>query len=121
VDHLPKGQTPSADLLFFTPQPRDDSFADQVAQALLHSLAPYTIQSCPDLRGRGSCLEAQRAVALWLVRRANAPEDPRYPPLAAISAAADRFGALPEETRRAWLREQLVALREGRVPLSALP
>ncbi len=121
VDHLPKGQTPSADLLFFTPQPRDDSFADQVAQALLHSLAPYTIQSCPDLRDRGSCLEAQSAVALWLVRRANAPEDPRYPPLAAISAAADRFGALPEETRRAWLREQLVALREGRVPLSALP
>jgi len=41
--------------------------------------------------------------------------------LAAISAAAARFGALPEETRRAWLREQLVALREGRVPLSELP
>lgn len=121
VDYLPPQQTPPVDLLFFTPQPRADTFAALVAESFLRSPAPYTIQRCPDARGRSSCWAAQSAVALWLVRQANAPEDPRYPPRPAIGAAADRFGALPEETRRAWLREQLVALREGRIPLSELP
>jgi len=59
-------------------------------------------------------------VRLWLVRQAHIVVDPRYPARPAINAA-DRFGALPEETRRAWRRAHLVALREGRVPLSELP
>jgi hypothetical protein len=43
----------------------------------------------------------------------------RYPPQ--LSAAAQRFAALPAATRHAWLASHLAALRAGQLTLAQLP
>jgi hypothetical protein len=78
---------------------------------------------------------AQRAVMAGLLKAA-ARGQPRVaiPPGSAIGprptslargtptyAAAQRFAALPAATRRAWLRQHLAALRDGRITLAQLP
>ena len=106
------------------PQPTGAASARATVVYLVRGLDTFALRigtNCPDRSDQGACFHAQEAVALWLVRQAGFADDSRYPPLPAISAAADRFGVLPEETRSAWLREHLVALREGRVPLGDLP
>ncbi len=116
--------TATNDIVPLLPQPTGDASARTTVVYLVRGLDTFALRigtNCPDRSDQGACRHAQEAVALWLVRQAGVVDDSRYPSLPAISAAADRFGALPEETRRAWLREHLVALREGRVPLGDLP
>ena len=106
------------------PQQTGDAFVRVTVNYLVRDLDTFALRTgtnCPDRSDQGACFHAQKAVALWLVRQAGVADDPRYPAFPPVAAAADRFGALPEETRRAWLREHLAALREGRVPLGELP
>ncbi|MFJ8582258.1 hypothetical protein [Micromonospora sp. NPDC093277] len=58
---------------------------------------------------------AQQAVVAAILNTNAAEPDPE------ISAAAQRFAALPVAARRAWLREHLAALRAGHISLAQLP
>ena len=49
------------------------------------------------------------------------PRPAELPPGTPAYAAAQRFAALPAATRRAWLRQHLAALRNGRITLAQLP
>ena len=80
---------------------------------------------------RSSASPAQQAVMTALMKVAAVPRatppapgvrQPAAPPLPApISAAAQRFAALPPAVRRDWLVRHLAALRAGRITLSQLP
>jgi len=106
------------------PQPTDAAFARVTAVYLVRDVDTLALPlgtDCPARSDPGACRDAQDVVALWLLRQAGITPDPPAPALPRVAAAAARFGSLPEETRRAWLREHLIALREGQVPLDALP
>ncbi len=66
--------------------------------------------------------KAQSAVALYLLRRAGAPFDSTQLDQGQdVSAAEQRFAALPAGVRRAWLRTHYTLLRQSRVYLENLP
>ncbi len=123
----PLAPKPFGETLLFSPQSGQRSSIVDVVRNLV--TAPgypgpdYASESrCPDGQESYSCRLAQSAVGLWLLRRAGFEQGERafgtHPDL---SPAATRFAALPPEQQRAWLQANYAALREGRVPLSALP
>jgi hypothetical protein len=83
----------------------------------------------------GNATPAQQAVIAGLLKAAGRGQPKvAVPPGGAIGArpaelppgtpayaAAQRFAALPAATRRAWLRQHLAALRDGRITLAQLP
>jgi hypothetical protein len=65
---------------------------------------------------------AQRAVALYLLRQAHDPADPRLFPVApAVTAAAARLMADAPAARTAWLTAHLAALRAGHLTPTDIP
>jgi hypothetical protein len=65
---------------------------------------------------------AQRAVAVYLLRRAGDTVSSRtIPDDAGVSAAAQRLAALTPTARHTWLAEHIAALRAGDLTLAELP
>jgi hypothetical protein len=66
--------------------------------------------------------EAQRAVALYLVRQAGGTADTRLLPAdAAARSAAARLAALPDGARHSWLVANIGRIRNDTIPLTELP
>jgi hypothetical protein len=66
--------------------------------------------------------EAQRAVALYLVRQAGGTADTRLLPAdAAARSAAARLAALPDGARHSWLAANIGRIRNDTIPLTELP
>ena len=113
--------------------PTDPGFYGPAATSLEgYGYGPQTLGPCPGDTTGQTCYEAQDALGIWLVQRAGftiplfniggAPVrfyfNSNWP---VASAAARRFAALGPERQHAWLYAHYVALRQGRVPLKALP
>jgi hypothetical protein len=87
-------------------------FADSIALSLL-------IPAHSPVQG---ATPAQRAVALYLLRQARDPADPRwFPAEPAVAAAAARLMAESPGPRTAWLTTHLAALRAGHLTLTDIP
>lgn len=66
--------------------------------------------------------EAQRAVALYLLRQAGGHADPVLLPASpAVRGAADRLAAIPAADRRAWLTAHIAQVRAGLLTPGELP
>ena len=118
---------PVGETLLLHPQPRQRSLIIDVASNLMRDpryFGPsYLNESrCPEGPEPFSCMRAQSAVGLWLLQRIGIrPGEREFYVHPKAVAAAERFAALPPDRQQAWLRANYAALREGRVPLSALP
>jgi hypothetical protein len=70
---------------------------------------------------------AQQAVVSALMTAAGSPASAQAlflngpPPTPQVTAAANRFAALPSAARHAWLAAHLAALRAGRITLAQIP
>jgi hypothetical protein len=89
------------------------------AQLPLPAAAPGSAAS-----PRGTCLQPPAGhTAARSGRRGGRPNQP--PPAVVLRAsacsAAQRFAALPDSVRRAWLGQHLAALRAGQITLARLP
>lgn len=85
-----------------------------------HAIAKSAVDSIFPPDGHKGISNVQQVISMWLVERAGMPfpyrsDDP------AISAAADRFAALPTEAQRAWLELNWDALRAGELTLDQMP
>jgi hypothetical protein len=83
--------------------------AQQVVQAALLQDAGTPLAAQPNLLG----------FSPWALPGSGPQQVTSYPPK--LSAAAERFAALPAATRHAWLAAHLAALRAGRLSLGQLP
>ncbi len=117
----------TTDQSFFGPIAVSLVGADAAADGLDRCSSDYGFAT-----GTQTCLPAQEAIGIWLVRQAGLrlttterSVGQGYPYFgndwAIASAAARRFAALTPAQRHVWLLAHYRALRLGRLPLSALP
>ncbi len=111
----------------------DQYFFGNIAQALVGYDVAGPLPPCPGDPTLQSCLDAQNAIGIWLVRQAGlrlgvvtfggTTLRPYFGGVDwdATSAAAGRFAALGRDRQRAWLQTHYVALNQGRVRLRDVP
>jgi len=119
------------------PGATDQYFFGPIAQALVTGYMfegrGLSNEACPGDPTLQSCFGAQDAIGIWLVRQAGLRLDtvtiggttihPYFGGVewTATSAAADRFGKLGRDRRRAWLRTHYDALNKVHIRLRDIP
>ncbi len=144
AEQLPPPFRPSGEVLVVTPSGRlDDSRSNAAATIALGLVQDPTVAQVPrTYRGplrsaclsnrAAGCVEAQWAVALWLLEQAGVPIDSAEINSArfgdfygadwgAVAAATRRFAALDPARQREWLQAHYADLRGGKVGLEELP
>jgi hypothetical protein len=118
----------AVDVLIFTPAdtPEDRFYVASLARDLvrdpIRTPGPFRVR-CPGGSGMMlPCLQAQDALAVWLLRQAGLPVEPRMLSVGAdVEAAVGRFAALDPAAQHAWLAAHYAALRRGEIRLEDLP